>query len=127
MSLSRRSRIILPIVLLAAVSGAAQAQPAAIIPHPELWPSLPHPSKDPAVETFVARLVQQMSLEEKVGQMIQADIDSISPSDLRTYKLGSILAGGNAAPGGNVRTTPAAWLRRSARQRQTPDRHDLSS
>ena len=42
--------------------------------------------------------------------MIQADIASISPADLRTYKLGSILAGGNAAPGDNVRTTPQAWL-----------------
>ena len=42
--------------------------------------------------------------------MIQADIASISPADLRTYKLGSILAGGNAAPGNNVRTTPQAWL-----------------
>jgi beta-glucosidase len=66
--------------------------------------------KDPAVESFVARLLSQMSLEDKVGQMIQADIDAISPADLRTYKLGSILAGGNAAPGGNIRTTPQAWL-----------------
>jgi beta-glucosidase len=51
-----------------------------------------------------------MSLEEKVGQMIQADIASITPTDLRTYKLGAILAGGGAAPGGNVRTTRQAWL-----------------
>jgi beta-glucosidase len=51
-----------------------------------------------------------MTLEEKVGQMIQADIASISPAELRTYKLGSILAGGGAAPGDNVRTTPQAWL-----------------
>jgi beta-glucosidase len=111
MSLSRRLRIILPIALLAAVFGAAHGQPAAIIPHPELWTALPHPAKDPAVEAFVAQLLSRMSLEEKVGQMIQADIDSISPGDLRTYKLGSILAGGNAAPGGNARTTAQAWLR----------------
>jgi beta-glucosidase len=51
-----------------------------------------------------------MTLEEKVGQMIQADIASISPAELRTYRLGSILAGGGAAPGDNVRTTPQAWL-----------------
>src|ERR1700733_10184158 len=51
-----------------------------------------------------------MSLEDKVGQMIQADIASISPAELRTYKLGSILAGGNAAPGDNVRATAQAWL-----------------
>ncbi len=51
-----------------------------------------------------------MTLEDKVGQMIQADIDSITPADLRTYKLGAILAGGNAAPGHDIRTTPQAWL-----------------
>lgn len=51
-----------------------------------------------------------MTLEEKVGQMIQADIASISPAELRTYKLGSILAGGGSAPGNNVRTTAQAWL-----------------
>jgi beta-glucosidase len=58
----------------------------------------------------VRQLLSHMTLEEKIGQMIQADIASISPADLRTYKLGSILAGGNAAPGDNVRTTPQAWL-----------------
>jgi beta-glucosidase len=65
---------------------------------------------DAATEAFVQRLLAHMTLEEKVGQMIQADIASISPAELRTYKLGSILAGGNAAPGDNVRTTPQAWL-----------------
>jgi beta-glucosidase len=58
----------------------------------------------------VQQLLAHMTLEEKIGQMIQADIASISPAELRTYKLGSILAGGNAAPGDNVRTTPQAWL-----------------
>jgi beta-glucosidase len=58
----------------------------------------------------VQQLLAHMTLAEKVGQMIQADIASISPAELRTYKLGSILAGGNAAPGGKVRTSPQAWL-----------------
>ncbi|MEP6546478.1 MAG: glycoside hydrolase family 3 N-terminal domain-containing protein [Gammaproteobacteria bacterium] len=65
---------------------------------------------DPTTETFVQGLLSRMSLEEKVGQMIQADIASISPAELRNYKLGSILAGGGAAPGNNVRTTAQAWL-----------------
>ena len=59
---------------------------------------------------FVEQLLAQLSLEDKVAQMIQADIASISPAELRTYKLGSILAGGGAAPGDNIRTTPQAWL-----------------
>lgn len=78
--------------------------------HPEVWPAAVRGAPDAAVESFVRQLLSGMTLEEKVGQMIQADIASISPSELRTYKLGSILAGGNAAPGNNVRTTPQAWL-----------------
>ena len=106
--------------LLAALlfGGAAAASPPASAPapapaisvHPELWPAGTPASVDAATEAFVEQLLSHMSLEEKVGQMIQADIASISPAELRTYKLGSILAGGGAAPGDNVRTTPQAWL-----------------
>jgi beta-glucosidase len=35
---------------------------------------------------------------------------SVTPEDVARYHLGSVLAGGNAAPGGNVRTSPAQWL-----------------
>ncbi len=67
---------------------------------------LDRPDSNPLVE----RLLEQLTLEDKVGQMIQADIASITPEDLRRFKLGSILAGGNAAPGNVLRTTPQAWL-----------------
>jgi beta-glucosidase len=110
--LSRFLKMFLPMTpLLLAAFGPAAAEMPAIIPHPEAWPALAHPPKDLAVEDFVAQLLKRMTVEEKVGQMIQADIDSISPADLRTYKLGSIFAGGNAAPERNIRTTPQAWLR----------------
>jgi beta-glucosidase len=65
---------------------------------------------EPATEAFVADLLAQLSLEEKIGQMIQADIASITPAEAQAYKLGSILAGGGAAPGNQVRTAPQAWL-----------------
>jgi beta-glucosidase len=76
---------------------------------PSLWPSLPAPIRAPGLDAFVDRMIAQMTLEEKVGQMIQADIASTTPEDVRTYRLGSILAGGNAAPGGKLRSTPEAW------------------
>src|SRR5580692_5405757 len=79
--------------------------------HPNLWPKAASAaSTTDRTERFVDRLLSQLSVEEKVGQMIQADIASISPAELRQYKLGSILAGGNAAPGNILRTTPQAWL-----------------
>ncbi len=107
-----------PLTVVAAlfVLGPAAASPPVSAPtspaslHPELWPTAAAAATDPATEAFVDQLLLHMSLEEKIGQMIQADIAAISPAELRTYKLGSILAGGNAAPGNNVRTTPQAWL-----------------
>ena len=105
----------LPALAAAAVllSGSGGAAPPPSIPasvHPDLWSAGVRVSPNAATEAFVTQLLANMTLEEKVGQMIQADIASISPAELRTYKLGSILAGGGAAPGDNVRTTPQAWL-----------------
>ena len=94
------------------VSAAAWPAPTpSVSVHPELWPAAEPAAADPATEAFVQQLMAHMSLEDKIGQMIQADIASISPADLRSYKLGSILAGGNAAPGDNVRSAPQAWLK----------------
>ena len=87
------------------VTDASRADPAA-------WPRAASPAamSDPATEAFVTELMSRMTVEEKVGQLIQADISAIRPEDLLTYPLGSILAGGNSAPDGNDRATPQAWL-----------------
>jgi beta-glucosidase len=79
--------------------------------HPAAWPALaPAAQADPKVEAFVDKLLHAMTLEEKVGQLVQADMGSITPADLRSYPLGSILAGGNTAPDGNVRSPAQSWL-----------------
>ena len=44
-------------------------------------------------------LLAKMSVEEKVGQTVQGDIGSLTPDDVRKYRLGSALAGGNSDPG----------------------------
>src|SRR6266852_1276205 len=98
------------VVQFSAAFAGAPASPDSSV-HPNLWPdaALAAHATD-QTDRFVERLLPQLSLEEKVGQMIQADIASISPAQLRQYKLGAILAGGNAAPGNELRTTPEAWL-----------------
>jgi beta-glucosidase len=107
---------LLPISAAAAlvlIGSATASPPEPVSPlsvHPELWTAAAPAAPDAATESFVENLLSHMTLEEKVGQMIQADIGSITPADLGTYKLGSILAGGGAAPGDNVRSTPQAWL-----------------
>ena len=101
--------------LAAAWLAIGWASAPALIDCAELQPAFwPDPVRREAgrvdVDARVEALLQSMTLEEKVGQMIQADIASITPAQLRSYKLGSILAGGGAAPAGDVRATPQAWL-----------------
>ena len=49
-------------------------------------------------ETFIANILQQMTLEEKIGQMIQPDLREVTPQEVTEFKLGSILNGGGAFP-----------------------------
>ena len=65
---------------------------------------------DAMTEAFVADLLSRMTIEEKVGQIIQADISAITPADLATYPLGSILAGGSSGPWGDDKATAAKWV-----------------
>jgi beta-glucosidase len=78
--------------------------------HPTLWPVASPPPADSAIEARIEAILARMTLEEKVGQTIQADIGSVTPEDVRTYNLGSVLNGGGSGPGGNLRATPAEWL-----------------
>ncbi|MDX3933898.1 exo 1,3/1,4-beta-D-glucan glucohydrolase [Stenotrophomonas sp.] len=104
-------------VLLATLIGALAAcgkddkaaAPAAADPDP--WPQVAWPlPQDAALEKRITDLMDTMTVEEKVGQLVQGDIASITPEDLRTYRLGSILAGGNSDPGGRYDASPAEWL-----------------
>ncbi len=103
-------------LLLAAGPSVAQTVPTPVVPAPVVdvaaWPTANSPDvmTDAATLAFVEDLLARMTVEEKVGQVIQADIGSISPADLATYPLGSILAGGNSAPGADERATAQAWV-----------------
>ncbi len=89
-------------------SGPAKASAKA---HPANWPSGHSPVSitDARTERRISAILARMTVEQKVGQMIQADISAISPSDLATYPLGSILAGGNSGPYGDERADAAKW------------------
>src|SRR5262245_61573110 len=49
-----------------------------------LWPARAS-SRDPALEARVAQIVSGMTLQQKIGQMTQADIRWVSPDDVRTH------------------------------------------
>ncbi|MFJ8008053.1 glycoside hydrolase family 3 protein [Streptomyces fagopyri] len=69
---------------------------------PYLDPKLP-------VKKRVADLLSRMSLEEKAGQMTQAERGAVGAGgDIASYDLGSLLSGGGSTPTPN---TPAAWAK----------------
>lgn len=94
----------------------AKADPASASTavHPGLWPKvqwpLPHDAK---LEHRVQALMAKMTLPEKVGQVIQADISNVTPEQVRKFHLGAILAGGSSKPGGGKLAGPAQWLKLS--------------
>jgi beta-glucosidase len=97
---------------LAAASALVLAAPApSQIAHPTRWPAAHSPAaiSSPATEARITALVKRMTLEQKVGQTIQADISTITSADLARYPLGSILAGGNSGPFGDERATSSKW------------------
>jgi len=59
----------------------------------------------PRTEADIPAAIAAMTLAEKIGQMVQADVSTASPDDVREYRLGSIT---DTVPKGD-RTTTAAW------------------
>lgn len=117
-----RRKVALSAALSAAMLAACAANPAETYTeelgaatdsarvNPDLWPVLNPPALDPAVEVRVAAIMSRMTLEQKVGQVIQADSDSVTPEEVKKYRLGSVLSGGNSAPGPQPYADAAAWL-----------------
>ena len=80
----------------------------------EIWQTpVPAAAPDAALEGRVRSIVAGMTLEQKVGQMTQADIRSITPDDVRKYYIGSVLNGGGAWPGMNMHSSVGDWLKLS--------------
>lgn len=90
---------------------AAQDSPASTA-NPANWPTAKSVGLvDPATEKKIDELLARLSIEQKVGQLIQADIGNIKPEELRKYPIGSILAGGSSPPlGAPDRSAIGPWL-----------------
>ncbi|MEL1251370.1 glycoside hydrolase family 3 protein [Aurantiacibacter gilvus] len=64
-------------------------------------------------DAFIADLVSRMSLERKIGQLIQPQINAFTPEDMERYRFGSYLNGGNGGPYGDEFAPASEWLRYS--------------
>ncbi len=57
----------------------------------------------------VDAILSQMTLDEKLGQMVQVDMSALhDKADVQKYFLGSVLSGGNSDPADNE---PQTWLK----------------
>jgi beta-glucosidase len=104
-------KILTSLFCFVAMAAIAAPQSNSGIANPVLWPRLAQiVPANPAIEARIINLVSRMSLEQKVGQIIQADLGSVTPDDVYKYHLGSVLNGGNSAPGGRQWAPPQDWL-----------------
>ena len=55
----------------------------------------------------VEQLLSRMNLEQKIGQMTQTERMTVTPEEVKSFHLGSVLSGGGSAPGKNQ---PTDWL-----------------
>ena len=96
-----------------AVALAGCAPPSAVRPEPAAgeWPSFHHRvQRDAATERRVAEILAGMDLRQKVGQMTQPEIKSITPEQVREHYIGSVLNGGGSWPGKRKHAAVGDWL-----------------
>jgi beta-glucosidase len=81
-----------------AIAAAALLAPGTAAAQPYKDPNLP-------VATRVNDLLGRMSLDEKIGQMTQAERTAVSNAQITQFRLGSLLSGGGSAPSPNNATS----------------------
>ncbi len=96
--------------LAACTQNADNGEPG--VARPDIWPAYDYPVEiAEADEARIADILAQMTLEEKIGQLVQADICCVTPDEVREYNLGSVLNGGNSGPYGNDLAPASDWLK----------------
>jgi beta-glucosidase len=88
-------------------SAAPEAAPKPLADWPHIRSAI---ARDAKLEAQVARIVSSMTLRQKIGQMTQPEIKSITPEQVREYCIGSVLNGGGTWPGLDKHATAAQWV-----------------
>ena len=106
-------RIWLPLIGLIALVGCSQGPRgiAQAAPSQVGGQSKESAAQLSANDQQIADLIAKMSLENKVGQLIQPQINSFTAEDMRRYRFGSYLNGGNGGPYGDEFAPASDWLK----------------
>lgn len=85
-----------------------------ILPAP--WNQVVNPvPMDAAMEANITQILSKLSLEQKVGQMIQPHIGAVTPEEVKSYNIGSVLNGGGQNPNDNPDSKPEDWVQLAER------------
>ena len=91
--------------------GETKSDNQAPLVHVNLWPESKSPiGLDAKIEMRIDGLLKRMTVEEKVGQVIQPEWKSIRPAEVAQYHIGSIENGGGAVPGSNKHSSVQDWV-----------------
>lgn len=92
-------------LLLAPVAARAAPDTDPVV---QAWPAR-SPARDAALEARVEAALQTLTVRQKVGQITQPEIRTITPDEVREYAIGTVLNGGGGWPGMDRAATPAQW------------------
>ncbi|KAK6155315.1 hypothetical protein DH2020_009563 [Rehmannia glutinosa] len=85
------------------------------------WPGSTAQTIEPKIDTLykdpkqpmvlrIKSLIDQMTLEEKIGQMAQIDRVNATPEIMRDYSIGSIISAAGSTPRDNHHATAEEWV-----------------
>lgn len=101
---------IITLIVILISCGKPDPLPQHAAPHQPGWPALkPVIGPNAAIEQRIKALLENMPLEQKIGQMMQPSIAHVSPEEVKRYYIGSVLNGGGMFPNGNRYATPQEW------------------
>ena len=94
-------KLTLPIAIIAMLFTSMTTTNSFAARPPTATPAIPTPTPSGSGCTSTADCLSRMTLDEKIGQMTQANKNALTtPSDITTYTLGSLLSGGGEGPNG---------------------------
>jgi len=91
------------LLLFVGAVGGAEADPIV-----QAWPAR-KPVRDAALEARVEAALKTLTLRQKIGQMTQPEIRTVTPDEVREFAIGTIQSGGGSWPGDDRAATPAQW------------------
>jgi beta-glucosidase len=101
--MTRHIPLLAGLLALASAAGAADSNPIV-----QAWPAR-QPVRDAALEARVEAALKTLNIRQKVGQITQPEIRTITPDEVRDYGIGTVLNGGGGWPGMDRAATPAQW------------------